>query len=291
MDPDSADLALLKLGSAPKGTFEIPNEGLRPPVHGSFLARFQSRNSGTAFQHRQSSVDLSTKSSHVFQTPAQSQTATPETTSSSAQPQSSEPNHVTRSASLKASFLKAAAFLTAETAPPDDPTSEDAPDQASDDQSDLQIESSSPEPDTDPEIVTQNVAPSVEVAATKHEVSTPNGRQHATSEDQVSDRVLVSSKTPEQVADEEEDTLINVLPDKDSLLFEGRPSYSILRFCSANALLNQKTVDKLVRSHNCQTSVVNRRVLKPLTHMPISSFHSHLRLILRSILLILFTIL
>lgn len=53
-------------------------------------------------------------------------------------------------------------------------------------------------------------------------------------------------KTPEQVADEEEDDLINVLPDSDSLLFEGRPSYSILRFCTANAILDQKILDGLV---------------------------------------------
>ncbi|PXF48420.1 hypothetical protein BWQ96_01880 [Gracilariopsis chorda] len=68
---------------------------------------------------------------------------------------------------------------------------------------------------------------------------TPNGTNQTPAEQK-----LPPAKTLEQVADEAEDTLIQVKPDTDSLLFEGRPSHPILRFSAGNALIDHNALDK-----------------------------------------------
>lgn len=52
----------------------------------------------------------------------------------------------------------------------------------------------------------------------------------------------------EQAADDVEDNLIQVNPDLQSLLYPSRVSFPILRFCSATALNAQTALDKLVSS-------------------------------------------
>lgn len=54
------------------------------------------------------------------------------------------------------------------------------------------------------------------------------------------------NKTAEQVADEAEDTLIEVVPETESLLSESRSSYQVLRFCAGSCLIDQNAVDHLV---------------------------------------------
>lgn len=101
----------------------------------------------------------------------------------------------------------------------------------------------------------RNISPSVpdqdnfsssELSSNGH--STPNESvdrdQEATS---VQPSTIENSSALEQAADAAEDTLIEVFPDDDSLLSEARESYPILRFCAANALLEQTFLDSLVR--------------------------------------------
>lgn len=54
-----------------------------------------------------------------------------------------------------------------------------------------------------------------------------------------------SAAALEAAADEAEDVLINVIPQTPSLLSESRLSYPVLRFCAANALLDQHALDTL----------------------------------------------
>lgn len=56
-------------------------------------------------------------------------------------------------------------------------------------------------------------------------------------------------KKLEEAADEQEDTLINDVKDKASLLDMARTSYPVLRFSSAKVLLDQEALDKLVGDH------------------------------------------
>lgn len=54
------------------------------------------------------------------------------------------------------------------------------------------------------------------------------------------------SSALEHAADEVEDTLINIVSDYDSLLHDSRPSYPILRFCAGTALIDVSALDNLV---------------------------------------------
>lgn len=105
------------------------------------------------------------------------------------------------------------------------------------------------DPDNDPD---QHVSPqpSSNSPHQNDDEITPNGINQPPAKHNVP-----PAKTPEQVADEAEDTLIQVKPETESLLFEGRPSHPILRFSAANALLDHNALEATVRF-----SLANRHV-------------------------------
>lgn len=83
---------------------------------------------------------------------------------------------------------------------------------------------------------------------------TPPGNTEPTSPRNISSDVTemaIASKELERAADNHEDSLINVVGNDPylDLLSDQRGSYPVLRFCAGNALLDQHALDTLVSSH------------------------------------------
>lgn len=66
---------------------------------------------------------------------------------------------------------------------------------------------------------------------------------------EIDEEIEMRQKYAEEAADAAEDDLINVLSDEASLLQDNRSSFPILRFCAAKALLDQQSLEKMVRNY------------------------------------------
>lgn len=205
-----SDIQVVLRGNAPPNIFQIPDEGLCVPSQDTFLARFR---------------DTLKMAKPV---------ALPSGTEPQAESQNSEP--FLRSESLRSS------------------SNTNSP-------SDVSPSPNQPDIDHNHEVLPQLSSNSTASSAHATDNIAPNTDQNTGVDQSASGNVParipvgtapqnnddLPSKSFEEAADEEEDTLINVLPEH-SLLFDGRQSYPILRFCTGNAILNQKVLDKLVSS-------------------------------------------
>lgn len=200
-------------GSAPHGTFQIPNDGLRLDSSDSFLSRFKSairlRTYPTSLSvpAAKSNVDLDAcviASNSNNHSASRSSSRLTETKVSVTPPPSSSPN-------------------------------------ASVDQVPI-----TPQSPTDCAPSTHISVSNADVASPSHSHASQCSHQPDSPGDQFASDHFSNHISAEQAADEVEDTLIQVNPDGESLLNSNRHSYPILRFCSATGLLDQPLLDKVV---------------------------------------------
>lgn len=200
---------IIRRGSAPKGTFQIPDEGLRISHADSFLSRF--------WKSRSASKPTAERGSDT--------SATPVTENANSSRSSSDRHLHAKSADAE----EIAASVTK-----------------------LNISSNSTPADDSSRRAANGTRAQENAHASKVYKSEPSKAQKevtSTVTESFSAPIAVPSvqqKTAEQEADEVEDTLINVISDTDSLLYDGRPSYPTLRFCAAKGLLDQQALEHLV---------------------------------------------
>lgn len=246
--------SLVTRGSAPRGTFSIPAAGLRIPDSKSFLARFQARTSlrnevpslpepesalpaelldagrheeqegqvNGEHPNRHANGDASGGNARLLDAPGENGVA----------PDDPDPNPK----------------LESEPRPEVQPGLEQGGELNSEPRSDARLD------------VEQHGDDEADVSNMEQNHEQPPEQKKAALLDEVESNSLAPSKSPEDEADEVEDTLINVVDDEDSLLYEGRPSYPVLRFCAAGALLDQHALDSLVSYDRCGIALIESDV-------------------------------
>lgn len=217
--------AVVVRGSAPQGTFQIPDNGLRFDSSDSFLSRFKS------------AIRLHTYPTTVSSNNNTDVPAKPSPDSSSSTSQTSTQSNTC----LTETHVSTPHTASSPHTPPG---------------------SSTPVSSTPASQPRMDCAQSTRIS-TSHVIITRPSQAHLSerigqsfpSDHQTGSTHNSKHISAEQAADEVEDTLIQVNPDGESLLNSNRHSYPILRFCSATALLHQSQLDKVVSCHTSFSSL------------------------------------
>lgn len=213
--------AVVTLGSAPRGTFSIPEDGLHVSEGKSFLARFQAgtriRAAKPAAPHQQPNDDLKSE----FPKPDFPELGEKQQGES---PVKGVEQIVEVGTDQKQDETKGEGVVNG------DP----GPETGNELKTDVKLEEQHEQEERlDPE--PEHYGPEVDPAMHEEMPS-----------EAIREQLEIDSKVSKYEADEAEDTLINEVNNDNAISPENRTSYPVLRFCSGVALLDQHALDTLV---------------------------------------------